>query len=260
MTFIRIWRTLSLVWLLGITLNCDAPRAYQIGFQDPATPVMSGIIFLHDYIWGFLIFILIFVSWMLARILILFNEESTKKVDYIVQNVNLEVFWTITPALILMFIAGNSISHLYSTEELLNPSLDIIVIGNQWYWTYEFMVFKNKVSLESHMIDENDLILGELRLLEVDNRLVLPIETSIRILVTSTDVIHSWAVPSLGIKVDAVPGRINETNVYLQREGVFRGQCSEICGRGHAIMPIVVLGVSKEEYNVYLHMVNIREL
>lgn len=243
---------LMFVPILEVAL--DSPFRNQIGFQDPATPVMAGIIYLHDYIWGFLVFILIFVSWMLIRILILFKEKNAKKIYPVKQNMLLEIIWTVTPAAILALIAGNSISHLYSSEESLNPSLDVVIVGNQWYWVYEFMVFSKKVLVESHMIETVDLREGEIRLLEVDLPLVLPAETSIRLLVSSNDVIHSWAVPSLGVKVDAIPGRINETTIYISREGTFRGQCSEICGRGHAVMPIVVKAVSKEDYSYYLHI------
>lgn len=257
---IMIYLIILMLLVNGLKLIAlgDSPFKNQFGFQDPATPVMSGIIFLHDYIWGYLIFILIFVIYLLVRILILFLEDSKKEVNLVVQQTSLEIFWTLTPAFILSLIAGNSISHLYSAEELLNPSLDVIVIGSQWYWTYEFMVFTKKVSIESHMVSGDDLLFGTLRLLEVDNPLVLPVETGIRLLVTSTDVIHSWAVPSLGIKIDAAPGRINEVSLYVQRTGIFRGQCSEICGRGHGSMPIVVEVVSKEDYNIYLHLINYR--
>ena len=242
-----------LINFIGGGTIADSPIQYQVGFQDPATPVMEGIIYLYDYIWNFLIFIVIFVTYFLIRILILFKEDSGRRVNPIVQNVSLEIIWTVTPALILLLISGNSISFLYSSEELLNPALDIIVIGNQWYWTYEFIAFKKKIIIESHMVETNDLNLGELRLLEVDNALVLPTEIGIRLLITSTDVIHSWAVPSLGIKIDAVPGRINEGSIFIKRTGVFRGQCSEICGKGHSVMPIVVLGINSSDYNVYLH-------
>ncbi len=242
----------------NLNINCDAPLYNQIGFQDPATPVMEGILYLHDYIWCFLIFVLIFVSWFLARILILFKETKNKAVVPTVQNVPLEIVWTLTPAIILSFIGGNSISHLYSAEEILSPQLDIIITGNQWFWTYEFMVFARKVAIESHMIETDLLTSGECRNLEVDNSLVIPIKTNVRIIVTSTDVIHSWAVPSLGIKIDAVPGRTNTGTLYIKREGRFYGQCSEICGKGHAVMPIVVTAVSAEKYNVYLHSINVR--
>ena len=237
---------------------CDAPLPNQIGFQDPATPVMEGILYLHDYIWCFLIFVMIFVSWFLARILILFKEDNNKSIYPVVENVPLEIVWTLTPAAILAFIGGNSISHLYSAEELLSPQLDIIVTGNQWFWTYEFMVFARKVAIESHMIETDQLAFGECRNLEVDNALVVPVKTNIRLIVTSTDVIHSWAVPSLGIKIDAVPGRTNSGSLYIKREGRFYGQCSEICGKGHAVMPIVVTAVSSEKYSTYLHSINVR--
>lgn len=251
---------LNLIFILPFNILMDAPFRNQIGFQDPATPVMAGIIYLHDYIWGFLIFVLIFVGWMLLRILILFKEDNKKRINYLSQNVILEIVWTVTPAFILMLIAGSSISHLYSSEEFLNPSLDVIVVGNQWFWTYEFMVFSKKITIESHMIETEDLLEGEIRLLEVDNPLILPVETSIRLLINSNDVLHSWAVPSLGVKVDAVPGRLNETIIYLNREGTFRGQCSEICGRGHAVMPIVVKGVSQQDYSFYLHLLKLKNI
>lgn len=238
-------------------IYCDAPFKYQVSFQDPATPVMSSIIFLHDYIWNFLIFIIIFVTWMLCRILILFSEHPSRKIIPIVHNTALEVVWTLSPAGILALIAGNSISHLYSAEEYFTPAFDVMIVGNQWYWTYEMMAFDSKVVLESRGIEVDKLVLGELRLLEVDYPLVLPVNTTVRLLVTANDVLHSWAVPSLGVKMDACPGRLNEVNVYIEREGTFRGQCSEICGKGHAAMPIVVQAVSIEEYLVYLHFLTI---
>lgn len=239
-------------------ISCDAPYSHQIGFQDPASPVMEGIAYLHDYIWVLLVFVLVFVSWMLFRTLVIFKENKENAVDPIVQNVPLEIVWTLTPAVILALIGGNSISHLYSAEEVLSPQLDIIVTGNQWYWTYEFMVFARKVTIESHMIDSDSLIFGECRNLEVDNSLILPVNTNIRLIVTSTDVIHSWAVPSLGVKIDAVPGRTNTGTVYIKREGRFFGQCSEICGKGHSVMPISVTAVSAENYNLYLHSLNVK--
>jgi len=236
----------------------DAPHYNQITFQDPASPVMEGILFLHDYVWNYLVFIFVFVSWMMVRIVMLFKENDNQKVIPTVANVPLEIVWTSVPALILAFIGAASISHLYSAEEALFPTIDIVIIGSQWYWTYEFIVFTKKVSIESHMVDTDDLLLGECRNLEVDNPLILPVETNIRLLMTSTDVIHSWTIPSLGIKVDAVPGRINEGNIFIKRPGNFYGQCSEICGKGHSVMPIKVIAVSKEDYNIYLHFVNYR--
>ena len=160
--------------------------------------------------------------------------------------------WTVTPSLILMVIAVPSFALLYSMDEIVNPSITLKAIGHQWYWTYELSDYSTaddaSIVFDSYMIPEDDLTLGQLRLLEVDNRVVLPVHTHVRVIVTAADVLHSWAVPSLGVKCDAVPGRLNQTSFFLQREGVFYGQCSEICGANHGFMPIVVEGVSLDEY------------
>ena len=164
----------------------------------------------------------------------------------------IEVAWTVTPSLILMVIAVPSFALLYSMDEIVDPSITLKAIGHQWYWTYELSDYstsdEESIVFDSYMIPEDDLTLGQLRLLEVDNRVVLPVQTHVRVIVTAADVLHSWAVPSLGVKCDAVPGRLNQTSFFLQREGVFYGQCSEICGANHGFMPIVVEGVSLDEY------------
>ena len=236
----------------------DAPQAVQNYFQDPATPAMEGIIILHDYIWIFLMFILFFVSVILIRIVFIFKEEDDKEVHADVQHVALEAGWTTTPAIMLCCVATSSMGTLYSTCEFGASSLEVTVVGHQWFWVYEFMVFDKKIAIESHMCEEEDLLVGEQRNLEVDNALVVPVETNIHFLITSVDVIHSWAIPSLAVKVDAVPGRINEDHVFIKRPGRYYGQCSEICGKGHAYMPIVVEAVSREDYNIYLHLLNYR--
>jgi len=257
MIFILIFKefVINYFWNIG----CDAPVIFQASFQDPATPMFEGTIFLHDLIWSFLIGIVFFVSYLLIKILLLFEECTDKKVNLITQNVKLETIWTLSPAIILGLLGGNSISYLYSSEESLVPSLDIIITGHQWFWSYEFIAFTRKIVIESHMIPEEDLLHGELRNLEVDFPLVIPSNTNIRLIVNSDDVIHSWAVPSLGIKVDAVPGRTNVYNTFIKREGRFFGQCSEICGKGHASMPVVVQVVSNVQYLTYLHFYYINE-
>jgi cytochrome c oxidase subunit 2 len=155
-----------------------------------------------------------------------------------------------------MIIAVPSFALLYSMDEIVDPSITLKAIGHQWYWTYELSDYsendENSIVFDSYMVPEDDLTLGQLRLLEVDNRVVLPIQTHVRVLVTAADVLHSWAVPSLGVKCDAVPGRLNQTSIFLQRPGVFYGQCSEICGVNHGFMPIVVEGVSLDEYITWL--------
>jgi cytochrome c oxidase subunit 2 len=230
----------------------DAAEPWQIGFQDPATPVMQGLINLHHDIFAFMVFILLFVVWMLVRAIIKFDVAKNPVPSKIIHGTVIEIAWTVTPSFILMFIAIPSFALLYSTDELVDPSITLKAIGHQWYWSYEYSDYASSddssILFDSYMIPEDDLELGQLRLLEVDNRVVLPVQTHVRVIITSADVLHSWAVPSLGIKCDAVPGRLNQTSLFLKREGVFFGQCSELCGANHGFMPIVVEGVSLENY------------
>jgi heme/copper-type cytochrome/quinol oxidase subunit 2 len=357
----------------------DSPNAWQFTFQNPATPVMEGIINLHNYVLMYLILVFVVVVWFLLRSLYLFNENKNASPLDFNHDPLIETVWTVAPAFILIAIAMPSFSLLYSMDEVMDPSLTVKVVGHQWYWSYELDVYRkdnlfeyykvalprpkkyidapamvslkkkilgtpmgklgashyymflkwhmlglkpkpglfdltvvikktkitainriiynlkiqsglkgakvlkpfvklqtyreyakstgpcffwlfefltygetirNSVSVispsvkfDSYMVNEEDLPTGGLRLLEVDKRLFLPINTHIRLLVTSTDVIHSWAVPSLGVKLDAIPGRLNQTEVFIKRRGVFYGQCSELCGVNHGFMPIVVEAV-----------------
>ena len=233
----------------------DAPRDMQMTFQDPATPVMEGLIDFHHDLVTIQIFIGSFVLYMLARTVYLFKHDdkrTTEVFDMVSlrnqHNYLLEIIWTLIPGLILWSIAVPSFALLYSMEEATSFQLTVKVIGHQWYWSYQFhdklggLVPKKKI-FESVMIADADLPKGAFRLLEVDNRLLVPTEVHIRFLISSLDVLHSWAVPSLGIKMDAVPGRLNQVHTYIKREGVFYGQCSELCGINHAYMPIVVQAV-----------------
>ena len=221
-------------------------------FQDPATPIMEGIINLHHDLMFFITFILFFVFVVIFRTLFFFNYNLNRSSNIIVHGTVIEIIWTVIPSIILIIVALPSFALLYSIDEVIDPSLTIKCIGHQWYWSYEYFDLKEEhqqiLNFDSYMIQEDELLLGELRLLEVDNRIVLPVASHIRILITAADVLHSWAVPSLGIKVDACVGRLNETSLFVLREGVFFGQCSEICGVGHANMPIVVESVSVENY------------
>lgn len=235
----------------------DASKSWQLTFQDPATPVMEGIINFHNDLMFFLVAIVISVCWILARCIMLFNENNTNvERNKIVQGHTIEIIWTIIPAVILFIIAIPSFALLYSMDEIIDPALTLKVIGHQWYWTYEysdhFIHTDETFFFESYMVQEDDLALGQFRLLEVDNRVVLPINTHIRILITASDVLHSWAIPSLGIKLDACPGRLNQTSLFIKREGIFYGQCSEICGINHGFMPIVIEAVSDEKYSTWL--------
>lgn len=241
-----------LVWSLPTTAWLDAPEAWQIGFQDPATPVMQGIIDLHHDISFFLVVIVVFVVWMLARTLYIFNAKRSPVPEKIVHGTFIEIAWTLAPSLILVCIAIPSFALLYSMDEIVDPAVTVKAIGHQWYWSYEYSDYNQSdqpaIAFDSYMVPEDDLAPGQLRLLEVDNRIVVPANTHLRFVVTAADVLHSWAVPSLGIKCDAVPGRLNQVPAFIQREGVFYGQCSEICGTNHGFMPIVVEAVPLSEY------------
>ena len=160
----------------------------------------------------------------------------------------LEIIWTVTPALVLIGIALPSFKLLYLMDEVMNPEITLKAIGNQWYWSYEYSDYEPSIKFDSYMKDISDLEDGELRLLEVDNRVVLPTSSRVRVIVTASDVLHSWAIPSLGIKADAIPGRLNQVSMLLNREGIYYGQCSELCGVQHMGMPIAIEGVSEDKY------------
>ena len=232
----------------------DAPEKWQMNFQDPATPVMEKIVDLHHDIQFFLIVIVLAVLWVLVRIVWLFNETNTRTIRFAFDHhTQLELIWTIIPTIILILIAVPSFALLYAADELHNPKITMKVLGNQWYWSYEFSDYvvngpEDSVKIDSYMILEDDLQKGQLRLLEVDQRILLPQQISTRVLVTSRDVLHSWAVPALGIKVDACPGRLNQVGIFIRRNGVFFGQCSELCGINHAFMPIVIESVALQDY------------
>lgn len=238
---------------MKILLFCDSAWPWQCFFQDPATPVMEGIINLNHDLMFFLTFILFFVFIILIKTLFLFLKPTLNitKSRKIVHGTTIEIIWTIIPSIILIVIALPSFALLYSLDEIIDPSMTIKCIGHQWYWSYEYSDFENKLGsfiFDSYMIPEEDLELGELRLLEVDNRVVVPTNVHIRVLITAVDVLHSWAIPSLGIKIDACSGRLNQTSLFILRDGVYYGQCSEICGVGHANMPIVIESVNLKKY------------
>ena len=235
----------------------DSSVPWQLYFQDAATPVMEGIINLHHDLMFFITFIFFFVTVVMGRTLYYFHTDSPDAgiAKHVVHGTAIEIIWTVIPSLILVIVALPSFALLYSIDELIDPALTIKCVGHQWYWSYEYSDFEAQlgaINFDSYMVPEDELEIGELRLLEVDNRIVLPVNTHIRVLVTAADVLHSWAVPSLGIKVDACTGRLNQTSIFLLREGVFYGQCSEICGVGHANMPIVVEGVTLSKYITWL--------
>nr|AID52360.1 cytochrome c oxidase subunit II [Pitta nympha]BCD55885.1 cytochrome oxidase subunit 2 [Pitta nympha] len=205
----------------------------QFGFQDASSPIMEELIEFHDHALMVALAICSLVLYLLT--LMLMEKLSSNTVD--AQEV--ELVWTILPAIVLIMLALPSLQILYMMDEIDEPDLTLKAIGHQWYWTYEYTDFKN-LSFDSYMLPTTDLAQGQFRLLDVDHRVVIPMESPIRIIVTADDVLHSWAVPSLGVKTDAIPGRLNQTSFITTRPGIFYGQCSEICGANHSFMPIVV--------------------
>nr|YP_010180785.1 cytochrome c oxidase subunit II [Tubuca arcuata]ARQ82460.1 cytochrome c oxidase subunit II [Tubuca arcuata]QVD40478.1 cytochrome c oxidase subunit II [Tubuca arcuata] len=205
-----------------------------LAFQDSASPLMEQLIFFHDHIMIVLMLIVAFVGYMMSTLF--FNSFINR---YMLENQPIEVIWTSVPAIILIFIALPSLRLLYLLDEVNSPSLTLKTIGHQWYWSYEYSDFLH-LEFDSYMTPSNELSESGFRLLDVDNRTVLPMNTQIRVLISAADVIHSWTVPSLGVKADAIPGRLNQTSFLTNRPGLFYGQCSEICGANHSFMPIVI--------------------
>nr|UZF13192.1 cytochrome oxidase subunit II [Simulium sp. 1 SMH-2022a]UZF13193.1 cytochrome oxidase subunit II [Simulium sp. 1 SMH-2022a]UZF13194.1 cytochrome oxidase subunit II [Simulium sp. 1 SMH-2022a]UZF13195.1 cytochrome oxidase subunit II [Simulium sp. 1 SMH-2022a] len=206
----------------------------NLGLQDSASPLMEQLNFFHDHTLLILIMITILVGYLM---LMLFFNKFTNR--FLLHGQTIEIIWTILPAIVLMFIALPSLRILYLLDEINSPAITLKTIGHQWYWSYEYSDFMN-LEFDSYMVPTNELETNGFRLLDVDNRIVLPMNTQVRILVTAADVLHSWTVPALGVKVDGTPGRLNQTNFLMNRPGLFFGQCSEICGANHSFMPIVL--------------------
>nr|WKU83762.1 cytochrome c oxidase subunit II [Argyra sp.] len=209
----------------------------NLGLQDSASPLMEQLIFFHDHAMLILIMITVLVGYLMF--MLFFNTYTNR---FLLHGQTIEIIWTILPAIVLLFIAFPSLRLLYLLDEINEPIITLKAIGHQWYWSYEYSDFMN-IEFDSYMIPTNELPTEGFRLLDVDNRIILPLNSQIRILVTAADVIHSWTIPALGVKVDGTPGRLNQTNFFINRPGLFFGQCSEICGANHSFMPIVIESV-----------------
>ena len=217
----------------------DAAVSYQLGFQDPATTTMEGIYLFNLHLLFVIISIVVVIGWLLFSVLSNFTEFYNSEVTTFVHSNPVEIIWTTMPALILLSLASPSFSLLYSLDEISNPELTLKILGHQWYWSYEISDFNScseenqslkysSYMLTNEFLQENNSI-GFFRILETNKRVVLPTNTHLRLLVTAVDVLHSWTIPSFGVKVDACPGRLNQANLFIKRFGVFFGQCSEIC-------------------------------
>nr|AYW52377.1 cytochrome c oxidase subunit 2 [Staphylininae sp. 1 ACP-2013] len=218
--------------------------------QDSATPLMEQLLFFHDHAIMILLMITVLVGYIMGSLF--FNKFNYR---FLLEGQTIEMIWTILPAVILIFIALPSLKLLYLLDEINNPIITIKTIGHQWYWSYEYNDFE-MIEFDSYMIPTNENKLSDFRLLDVDNRMVIPFDSQIRLIITAADVLHSWTIPSLSIKLDATPGRLNQASMFVNRTGIFFGQCSEICGANHSFMPIVMESISMNYFMKWIIQMN----
>ena len=231
--------------------NVGEPYDWQIGFQDAATPAMERMDGFHNMLLYIIFGIAALVLVLLAIIVVRFNARANPTPRTFTHNTLIETIWTGVPVIILIVIAVPSFKLLYYQDRTPEADMTIKAIGNQWYWSYEYPD-QNDLAFDAIMLEEDELEEGQPRLLATDYNVVVPVDTTVRVLVTATDVLHAWAVPSFGVKMDAVPGRVNETWFRATEEGIYYGQCSELCGVLHGFMPIAVEVVSQEVFAEWL--------
>jgi cytochrome c oxidase subunit II len=250
--------TLVAITLVAILMGCEAalaglgqPSPWQIGLQQSASPVMDNIIWFHDFLLYIITGIAGFVLVLLVVVMVRFNARTNPTPSRTTHNTLIEIAWTLIPIVILMVIAVPSFKLLFLQLNVPPADLTVKATGKQWYWSYSYPD-NGQFEFDSLMLKEGERKEGQPRLLAVDNEMVVPVNKTVRVITTGSDVIHSFAVPSFGIKIDAVPGRINETWFTATREGVYYGQCSELCGKDHAFMPIAVRAVSEQAFSAWV--------
>lgn len=229
------------------TAQADLPLPWQIGMQPPATTVAERVHALHDLLLWIITGISLFVLALLVIVILRFRESRNPTPSRTSHNTVVEVIWTVVPVLILVAIAIPSFRLLYYTHKVEDAEMTLKAVGHQWYWSYEYPDHGG-FTFDAILVPEEELEPGQHRLLETDNTVVLPVDTNIRLITTASDVLHAWAIPAFGVKLDSIPGRANEIWFRITREGTFYGQCSELCGIGHAYMPIKVQAVSREAF------------
>ena len=227
------------------------PHDWQTGFPEPVTPVMQQIVDFHDFVFAIIVMISLFVVCLLGFIFVRFNATKNPEPSTTTHSTILEIAWTVIPIIILVVIAIPSFKILYYQDRTQDAEMTFKAIGNQWYWTYVYPDY-DEMEFDAIYVPDEELEEGQPRLLTADETVVLPTHTNIRFLTTATDVIHAWTLPNIGMKMDAVPGRINESWFRIEEEGMYYGQCSELCGTNHGFMPIMVKAVSKEEFDVWI--------
>jgi cytochrome c oxidase subunit II len=229
----------------------DQPKEWQLGFQDAASQTMRDIVNFHNnLLLPIIIAISVFVLFLMIYVCVRFRASKNPVPSKTTHNVMVEILWTLIPCLILIILAVPSFKILYKQDTIPKADVTIKAIGYQWYWGYEYP--DENIIFDSYMIKEDELKKNQPRLLTVDNEVVVPVNKVVKILITANDVLHAWALPSFGVKRDAVPGRINETWFKAEKVGTYYGQCSELCGIQHAFMPITVRVVTDEEYAIWL--------
>ncbi len=237
--------------LITVETFADQPKDWQLGFQNPASDGMRDIVNFHNnLLLPIIIAISVFVLFLMLYACVRFRASANPNPSKRTHNVTVEILWTLIPCLILIVMAVPSFKILYKQDTIPKADLTIKAIGYQWYWGYEYP--DENIIFDSYMVEEKDLKADQPRLLAVDNEVVVPVNKVVKVLITANDVLHAWALPSFGVKRDAVPGRINETWFKAEKEGTYYGQCSELCGIKHAFMPITVKVVSEENYQEWL--------
>nr|ALO77024.1 cytochrome c oxidase subunit 2 [Sphindus dubius] len=222
----------------------------MISIQNSSSPLMEQLSFFHNHAMLILIIITVLISQLFLNVF--YNKFSNR---LLLENQMIEIIWTLMPTIILIFIALPSLRLIYMLDEINNPLISIKTIGHQWYWSYEYSDFKN-IEFDSYMIPINEMKPFNFRLLDVDNRTVIPYNSQIRMIITSEDVIHSWTIPSMGLKMDATPGRLNQISFFCNQVGLFFGQCSEICGANHSFMPISIESISPSYFLKWINIMN----
>ncbi len=246
-----LWLMGAVAALLAGPALADKPVPWQMNFQEAATPVAEKLHELHNWLLVVITVITLFVMGLLLYVMVRFRESRNPVPSKTAHHTMIEVLWTVVPVLILVGIAIPSFRLLYLQDRIENADMTIKAIGRQWYWSYEYPDHGN-FTFDAYMVKDADLKPGQMRLLEVDNAVVVPVDTNVRLYTTASDVLHAWTIPAFGIKIDAVTGRLNESWFRVTKPGTYYGQCSELCGVGHAFMPITVRAVSKAEFDQWV--------
>ncbi len=240
----------ALILILPNMALAQAPELWGLGLQDAASPLAERIHDFHNMLLWIIIAIAIFVLALLVWVIFRYNHKANPEPKQFSHNVFIEVVWTLVPIIILTVIAIPSFRVLYYNDRTETPEMTLKIIGYQWYWNYEYPDHGN-IAFDSYMVADEDIKDGQVRLLSTDTQVVLPVNTDIQLLISAGDVLHSWTIPAFGVKMDAIPGRWNEAWVRINKPGIYYGQCSELCGKDHAYMPIEIKAVSKEDFRTW---------